>query len=125
MELGELEPHLHPELGVEVGERLVEEEDLGVAHERAADRDPLALAAGELRRLAVHQRVELQEGRDLVGLLGDLALRGAGDIEAEADVLPHGHVRVERVGLEDHRDLPPRRRHAGDVAAGDGRPGRR
>ena len=53
VELGELEPHLHAELGVEVGERLVEEEDLRVAHQRPADRDALALAAGELRGLAV------------------------------------------------------------------------
>ncbi len=56
MQLGELEPHLHAQLGVEVGERLVEEEDLRVADQRAADGDALALAAGELRGLAVEVR---------------------------------------------------------------------
>ena len=40
----DLDPKLVAELGVEVGERLVEQEHGGVAHQRAADRDPLALA---------------------------------------------------------------------------------
>ena len=99
------------ELGVEVGERLVEEEDLGLADDGAADGDALALAAGELRRLAVEERVELQESAaTLSACAGDLGLAArAGDIEAEADVLRDGHVRVERVGLEDHGDAAGRR----------------
>jgi hypothetical protein len=39
----DLGAHLHPELGVEVGERLVEEEHLRVAHDGAAHGDALAL----------------------------------------------------------------------------------
>ena len=46
----DLDPQLGAELGVEVGQRLVEEEHIDVAHQRPADRDALALAAGELRR---------------------------------------------------------------------------
>ena len=38
--------------GVEVRERLVEEEDLGLAHDGAAQRDALALAARERLGLA-------------------------------------------------------------------------
>ena len=37
---------------VERGERLVEEQHVRVARERAGERDPLALAAGELRSAA-------------------------------------------------------------------------
>ena len=39
--------------GVERGERLVEQHDLGVGGQRAGQRDPLALAARELVRVAV------------------------------------------------------------------------
>ena len=46
----DLAAHLVAELGVEVGERLVEQEDPRVAHDGAADGDALALAAGELAR---------------------------------------------------------------------------
>jgi hypothetical protein len=37
-----------PQLGVEVGQRLVEQQDLRLQHQRAGDGDALLLAAGEL-----------------------------------------------------------------------------
>jgi hypothetical protein len=49
---------------------------------------------------------------------GDLAL-DAGDLQREAHVLGDGHVRVERVVLEDHRDVAVLRRDVGDVAVAD------
>jgi hypothetical protein len=45
VQLGDFCAHLDAELGVEVGEGLVEEEDLGLAHDGAAHGDALALAA--------------------------------------------------------------------------------
>ena len=53
VQLGDLDAHLHAQLGIEIGERLVEQEDCGLAHDGAADSDALALAAGKLPRLAV------------------------------------------------------------------------
>ena len=49
------------QLRVEVGERLVEQEHVRLAHERARERDALALAAGQLARLAVEQVADLQQ----------------------------------------------------------------
>ena len=40
-------------------------------------------------------------------------------LEAEGEVLPDAHVRVERVGLEDHGELALGRRHLGHVCAVD------
>ena len=57
----DLGPHLHPQLGVEVGQRLVEQEHLRIAHDRPAHRHALALAAGELARVAVEQVAEAQD----------------------------------------------------------------
>ena len=53
LELRELRAHLDAELGVEVGERLVEEEHRRLANDRATHRHSLALPARELPRLAV------------------------------------------------------------------------
>ena len=53
LEAGDLGPHLHPELGVEVGQRLVHEERGRLADDRPAHGHPLALAAGQLAGLAV------------------------------------------------------------------------
>ena len=63
MQLGDLDAHGNAQLGVEVGQRLVEEEDLRVAHDRPPDGDALALAAGELRGLALQQLFHLQRAR--------------------------------------------------------------
>ncbi len=49
-----------------VGERLVEQEDLRIAHQRPAHGNTLALAAGKLARLAVEQMADLQDLRDLL-----------------------------------------------------------
>ena len=45
MKLSKLGPDLHAQLRVEVGERLVEQKHLGIAHDGAARRNPLPLAA--------------------------------------------------------------------------------
>ena len=72
MQALDLDPQLVPELGVEVGERLVEEEHGGVADQGPADRHPLALPARELVRAAVEQVVDLQHGGGLRHLALDL-----------------------------------------------------
>ena len=98
----ELGAHGDAELGVEVGEGLVEEEGDGVADDGAADGGALALAAGELAGAAVEELVDLEQAGGVGDALGDLGAGEAGVLEAEGEVLAHGHVRVEGVGLEDH-----------------------
>jgi hypothetical protein len=71
----DLGAHLHAQLGVEVGQRLVEQEHLRVAHDGAAHGDALALAAGELARLAVEQRREAEDLGGLGDARVDLGLR--------------------------------------------------
>ena len=47
--------HLHPQLGIEVRQRLIEQEQFGGSHDGTPHRHPLALAARELPRLAGQQ----------------------------------------------------------------------
>ncbi len=63
LELGDLGARLDAQLRVEVRERLVHQEGLRVAHDRAAHGDALALAARERARLAVEQRLEVEDAR--------------------------------------------------------------
>ena len=74
LEAGDLGPHLHPQLGVEVRQRLVHQEGLGVADDGPAHRHPLPLAARQLRRPAVEHLVELEHGGHLGDPAGDLVL---------------------------------------------------
>ncbi len=120
LELADLGAHLDAELGVEVRERLVEEEDGGLSRDGPADRDPLPLAARELLRLAVE---ELRDAEHLGGLVHELVHLGLGrlaDLQAELEVLPDRHVRVERVALEDHGDVAVLRGHVVHDAVADG-----
>ena len=57
-----LEPGAGPlaQLGIEVGERLVQQQDAWPIDDRAGDGDALLLAAGELERIAVRERSELE-----------------------------------------------------------------
>ena len=55
----QLEAHPLAQLRVEVGQRLVEQQQRRLHDQRAREREALLLAAGELRRLAVGQLVEL------------------------------------------------------------------
>ncbi len=73
----ELGAHVAAKLGIEIGQRLVHQEGRGPAYDGARERDALALAARELARIAVEQRIELHlAGHVLHGRL-DLGLAGA------------------------------------------------
>ena len=119
LQLQDLGPRRDPQRRVEVRERLVHQERGRLAHDRAAERDALALAAGELLRLALDQ---LRHVEDLGGLLHapvDLGLRHLEVAQPEREVVVHGHVRVERVRLEHHRHVARGRREVVDDAVAD------
>jgi hypothetical protein len=89
-------------LGVERAGRLVEDQDRRVAEDRASDRDPLLLAAGEaVAALADDRVVSLRQARDQVvdaGRLGGRLELLVGRVRLrEAQVVPDGGV--EEVGL--------------------------
>ena len=62
----DLRAQLHPQLGVKVRQRLIEQENLGVSDHGPAHRHPLALAAGERSRIASQQFINPQQAGDLL-----------------------------------------------------------
>jgi hypothetical protein len=105
LDLGDLRAHLHPQLGVQVGQGLVHQEHLGLADDGPAHGHPLALAARELLGLAVQQRRQLQHVGHLPDPAVDLGLVHAPDAQPVGDVVGDGHVRVQGIGLEHHGDV--------------------
>ena len=104
MDALDLGPHLDAQLGVEVRQRLVEQEQARMHDERARDRDALLLAARELRGIAILVARQLHELQHAPDPLADLGRRPALQLEAEGDVAEHRHVREERVVLEHHAE---------------------
>ncbi|MNF70462.1 hypothetical protein D3C84_523730 [compost metagenome] len=116
-DLHQLQLHLRTQFLVQRAHRLVEQQQLRALGQGAGQGHALALAAGQLVRLALgvlahlHQLEHLGDPR--VDLLpGHLVL-----FEAEGDVVGHAHVREQRVGLEHHVDRPLVGRQVGDVLA--------
>jgi hypothetical protein len=56
LQVADLLAHITAQLGVEVGQRLVEQQHPRLQHDGARDRDALLLAAGELVRVTCAQR---------------------------------------------------------------------
>ena len=114
----QLELHRLAQLEVERAERLVEQQRARVVHERAGERDALLLAAGELRRLAVGEVA--RAGRPRAARRRASRSRPSPTFLAcgpERDVVPHRHVREQRVLLEDRVDVALVRRDLRDVLA--------
>ena len=78
----------------------------GIADQRPSERHPLLLAAGQFARPAfeqVHDVEHLRCGHDL-GF--DLGAWQPAHLQRERQVLENGLLRVERVVLEHHGDVP-------------------
>jgi hypothetical protein len=79
--------------------------------------DTLALAARQLRGTAAEHVLDVEVPRRGLELALDLAAGLLACPHAERDVRGDGHVRVQRVLLEHHRDTALPRRRPRDVAA--------
>jgi hypothetical protein len=105
LEQPDLGPHLHPQLGVEVGQRLVHEEGGRLAHDGAAHGHPLALTTGEGSRAPVEVIGDLEDLGRLLDPVVDLLVGHLPQLEAEGHVVVHRHVRIQGVVLEHHGDV--------------------
>ncbi len=70
MQAFQLMPHGQPDLGIEVGERFVEQQDRRIHRQRPAERNTLALPAGQGCHLAVAIALQPEQ----VENLGNLAV---------------------------------------------------
>jgi hypothetical protein len=96
---------------IQVRQRLVEQEDLGVADDGAPHGDALALPAGQRVGPPLQVGAEAEDAGGFLHAAVDLHLRQAAPAQAEGHVVEDRHVRIERVGLEHHRDVAVARRH--------------
>ena len=119
VETRQLGAHVDSKLRVQVRERLVHQERLRLAHDRAPHRDTLALAARERARPALEQLLQPEQACDLDDAALDLGLRRVPHLQPVAEVLRDRHVRIERVVLEHHRDVAVAGREPGDLALAD------
>ena len=119
LELLDLLSGARAQLGVEVRQRLVEQEHGRLADQRARERDTLALAAGELARAPLRKMVDAEQTGCPLDLAFDLGARRALGPQREGDVVANRQVRIEPVALKHHGDAARARRHVVDDVAVD------
>ena len=119
MHLLDLDPHLHPELGIEIRQRFVEQKHFRVTDDGAAHRHPLALATRQLLGLAVDQIGNVEHAGGFSDPALDLRLGIMLQPQTERHVFRDRHMRVERVVLEHHGDVAVLRWNIVDDVAAD------
>jgi hypothetical protein len=85
MQLGEFGAHMHAQLGIEIGQRFVEQKPERLAHDGASDRHALPLPARQLSRLASEQTRKFELGGDPLDFLADTALCTGASRQQPAD----------------------------------------
>ncbi len=115
LEQAHLELHVLPQLGVQGGQRFIQQKEPRLDRERAGDGHALALAAGELRDVAggvAGQAHELQKLIDPTPAGGGVRLA---DPQAEGDVVADRQMREEGERLEHHAEVALMGGLVGDV----------
>ena len=111
VEPAQLGAHLHTQLRIQVGQRLIHQERLRLTHDGTTHRHTLTLTTRQRLRLAVQELGDLEDLRGFLHTTIDLVLRHLAQLQAERHVVVHRHVRIQRVVLEHHRDVPILRRN--------------
>ena len=88
----DLASHFGAQLGVEIGERLVEQEQVRIANDRAAHRDALTLPSGKLPRPALEQWLDLKELCDAIDKAACSAFGTLRTCSPKVEIVPHAHV---------------------------------
>ena len=119
VQLDDLGTHAGTQLSIQVGQRLVKQEDGRVTNHCAAQSNTLALTTGQSLRLTVKQVLDFQDLSSFTNALVDVVLGHLTQFQAECHVLVHGHVRVQSVVLEHHGDVAVFRGNIVDQAVTD------
>ena len=98
----DFEPHFFAQVGVQVGQRLVQKHQGRVGDQRPGQGHALLLPAGKFRRQTLLQTGHADHLDGFHDAVANLILRPFGDLQGIGDILEYTHVRPDRVILKDH-----------------------
>src|SRR5438876_2264778 len=103
----ELRSHAVAQLGIEIRERLIQQQKLWLHHQGACEREALLLASRKLGGIAICQLFERYGVQYSHYPVADILLAQLPYLEREGGVLKYVHVRPDGVGLEHHAEIAP------------------
>ena len=107
----DLKAHLLTQIGIQIRQRLIEEQERGLADKRTRERDALLLAARELRRQTFFQPLHPDDLHHLHHARTDLVLWTLRDLERVGNIVKDRHVWPYRIVLKDEPDAAALRRY--------------
>ena len=84
---------------------LIKDTDLGVTNDSTTQSNTLLLTTGQSLRLSVEQVGDVQNAGSFFNAALDFFLGSLAQLQTECHVVKHGHVRIQSVVLEYHRDV--------------------
>ena len=106
LELSDFGAYLLADLGVQVGEGLVEQKHVRIENQGARQGHTLLLTARELTGIPFFEARQIDQRQRVVHLLGNFPMGCFLDLEAVGHIVEDGHVRPEGIVLKDHADVP-------------------
>ena len=119
LQLADFFAHAAAQVGIEVGEWLIEKQHFRLQDERTREGDALLLPAGDLIDVAFAEAGKVNECQGFFNAHAAFVARDVQHFQAVADVVGDAHVREEGVGLEDDADVALLDGGFGDVFAVD------
>ena len=101
----DLQEHLFTQFRVQVGDRFIHDDHVGVCHQGTGDRHTLLLAAGKLARQMVGVFRHADLFQRVHGTFVDLFLRTALFLQRVGYIFDNGHMRPDRIVLKDDTDV--------------------
>ena len=105
MKLRNLDTHLYTQLCIQVGERLIHQEYLGITHDSTAHGNTLSLTTGQSLRLTLKERSQVKNLGCFFYHLINLILRNLPQLQTECHIVVYRHMRIQSVVLEYHCDI--------------------
>ena len=106
-----LHAHLHAELGIQIGKRLIKEHQVGLDDHRAGKRHALTLTAAHFARIAVFKALQIDEPEHLHDVAANRFLVELAHLQAERHIVKHRHMREKRVALKYKTEVALMQRH--------------
>jgi hypothetical protein len=95
MQFRDLCPHLHPELGIQVGQRFIHEKYLGITNHGSSQSYALHFSTGKYPGFSMEQMPDLQNVRRLLNPPIDFRFGHSSDFEAKSHILVHCHMWIK------------------------------
>src|SRR6185437_5700766 len=105
MEPLDFSPHVISKLGIKIAERFIEQKEQRVAHDRASDRDALALTARKLTWKSLEKLHNTEHVGGTLYTFIDFGRCNPPRPKAECYVLIDIEIGIERIILEHHCDI--------------------